>query len=492
MNSVVVKLWGVLIGLVLVIVMIIGTFFFILFENYYYESVTEKMLREGQSIAETFEAGKMAKFVAKVEEMDGLLEMRMLVASESHQLAGCLPLAQVSEELMITMEERGRLVKGETVIRKGDHPRFDDPIMAVVLPLLSGNRMEGALFLYTPLTGIAEFLAQIKKLILYGGLFTLLVAASLSYWLSRTISRPLVQMEQVAREMASGKLERRITWQGKDEIGKLAASLNHLGENTEALVSQLESEKEKLASLLDQERQLEKLRQELVANVSHELRTPLSFLQGYGEILLDGVNSQKERDEYLEIMLQQALRLRQLVDDLLELSKLDAGGSGATKNEVDFGQVAELIAKQFILAFQEKEMELLVEVDAENTMVWGNKLQLERVLVNLLENALNHGGRGIVHLLVTAEENELVVTVRDQGAGIPAVELPFIWERFYKVDKSRSAGTGTGLGLAIVKGIVREHQGTIAVTSEEDRGTCFTLRLPLLIDKGKCQENLIV
>ena len=228
-------------------------------------------------------------------------------------------------------------------------------------------------------------------------------------------------------------------------------------------------------------RQLENMRREFVANVSHELRTPLTSIQGFIEALQDGMMGEgSERAEHLALMHRETLRLNRLIRDLLDLAVLEKGRAGWEINLVD---LADLFSRVLLkLAPQTGAAGIGVNQDLPPDLppVLGNEDRIEQVLINLLGNAIRFSPPGgLIELGARASPSEVTVYVRDNGPGIPASELPHIWERFHRVEKSRSrSGGGTGLGLAIVKHIVEAHGGRVAVESEPGRGSVFRFTLP--------------
>ncbi|MDK2854836.1 MAG: two-component system, OmpR family, sensor histidine kinase ResE [Bacillota bacterium] len=235
--------------------------------------------------------------------------------------------------------------------------------------------------------------------------------------------------------------------------------------------------------LLDmtRERRLEEMRREFVANVSHELRTPLTYLQGYTEAILDGLAADPaEEKKYLKIILDETLRLRRLVSDLLDLSRIEARQLALEKGEVNLAELCREVAEKVRPLAEEKGIRLELNVPAALPAAWGNTDRLQQVLINLLDNALRHtraGGK--VEVTAEVQGEELAVSVRDTGPGIPPEDLPYIFERFYKVEKARTRTTaGTGIGLAIVKGLVEAHGGRVWVESTPGRGSVFTFTLP--------------
>lgn len=240
---------------------------------------------------------------------------------------------------------------------------------------------------------------------------------------------------------------------------------------------------------VSEEHRLDKLRKDFVANVSHELRTPLSMLQGYSEALLDDiVSTPEERHDVAQVIHDESLRMGRLVQDLLDLARMEAGHLEMHFGPVDVNALVMRVHRKFSALSREKELSLTVDFQPDHVVLHkGDEDRLEQVLTNLLDNAIRHsthGGAIEVRVLDMTEAGitAIRIQVSDQGQGIPKEDLPYIFERFYKADKARTRGSsgsgGTGLGLAIVKNIVEAHQGTITAESELGQGTTFSITIP--------------
>jgi two-component system sensor histidine kinase ResE len=237
-----------------------------------------------------------------------------------------------------------------------------------------------------------------------------------------------------------------------------------------------------------EEVRLEKLRKDFVANVSHELRTPLSMLQGYSEALLDDiVSTPEERRELAQVIHDESLRMGRLVQDLLDLARLEAGRLELHAAETDLAPMLQRVHRKFAALARERGIALELDAPAEGgalVLAWADEDRLEQVFTNLLDNAIRHTAEGKrIFLRATRLESEagpsIRIEVEDQGDGIPPEDLPYIFERFYKADKSRKRTSGTGLGLAIVKNLVEAHGGVIAARSRIGHGTTFAVTLPV-------------
>ncbi len=233
---------------------------------------------------------------------------------------------------------------------------------------------------------------------------------------------------------------------------------------------------------VSQEERLESMRREFVANVSHELRTPLTTVKSYVETLLDGeVEDRATEVRFLRTVAAEADRMTRLVNDLLTLSLLDAGRLTLERQEVHVPELVASVSEKFMEKCERKGVELRTSFGTGIPAVWADPQRLEQALANLLSNAVDFtptGGRIEVEVAVRGED--LVVEVRDNGAGIPSADLPRVFERFYRVDKARSRELGgTGLGLSIAREIVEAHGGRIELTSRLGEGTRATILLPL-------------
>lgn len=224
---------------------------------------------------------------------------------------------------------------------------------------------------------------------------------------------------------------------------------------------------------------LDKMRTDFVANVSHELRTPLVTLQGYSEAIIDGMTeSDDATKEFASIIYDESLRLARLVNDLLDLARIESGKETMQFMPLDLGEFLPRVMRKFKQMAKEKGIEL--DASAPSRMLEADGDRLEQVFTNLIGNAIAHTDSGSIHLDAVEEEDGVVIRLIDTGTGIPKEDLPFVFERFYKADKARTSGgkTGTGIGLAIVKNVIDAHHGSVDVSSVLGEGTTFTIRLP--------------
>ena len=285
-------------------------------------------------------------------------------------------------------------------------------------------------------------------------------AVLISLLLSRSILRPLREMMSASQRIADGHYDERVAANGSDELGQLAERFNQMAEKLY---------------------HVESMRRQLIGDVSHELRTPLTAIKGSMEGLMDGILPANE-ETYQQIH-QEADRLNRLVDDLQELSRVEAGAYELDLRPTQLSAVVETIAKRFRQQFDAKRVRLDLNLPADLPPILADEHRLIQILTNLTGNALQYTpADGTVTISAVRTNGHVAVTVRDTGAGIPVEHLSHLFDRFYRVDKSRSraAGGGSGIGLTIAKHLVEAHGGDIQVESEgKEKGSAFTFTLPV-------------
>jgi signal transduction histidine kinase len=300
----------------------------------------------------------------------------------------------------------------------------------------------------------------VTEALLWGSVAGVVAAIVASYAVSGYLTDTLRTLAKAARRIAAGEYNQRVEYSVEDEIGELARSFNEMTARLQ---------------------RTESLRRELLANISHELRTPLTSIQGYMEGLSDGVVPAEP--ETFERVRQEAARLSRLVADIERLSTVEAGGEPLERRPLPAQRVVSDVVERLRPQFEQKPLELYTEFGADLPPVWADEDKLVQVLVNLLANAYNYtppSGRVVVRVRVARATDRLLFQVEDDGIGIPPEDLPHIFERFYRVDKSRSAaGGGAGIGLAVVRSLVERMGGAVQAQSEPGKGTLVSFLLPV-------------
>ena len=288
------------------------------------------------------------------------------------------------------------------------------------------------------------FLAAIHRYLIWAMLSALALALLLSYLLTRRILRPLSQMTAITREVAAGNFTRRVAIASKDEVGQLGLAFNRMADS--------------LAKI-------EQLRKTMVADVAHELRTPLTNLRGYLEGLSDDVIAPTK--ETFQMLQQEILRLVHLVEDLQQLAKADAAKAYLNRQEISLEALINQLLVLYRPNFQDKEINVETNFTAEDHKINADQDKLLQALRNLIENAWKYTpAKGTVSIGVHQEPQGVRVVLCNSGQEIAPQDLPFIFERFYRADRSRSReGGGAGIGLAIVKQLIEAHGGHVGAES---------------------------
>lgn len=287
-----------------------------------------------------------------------------------------------------------------------------------------------------------------------------LIALVLGGLLARTLTRPVRELTAATQALARGDLDQRVVVRSRDEIGTLARSFNQMSDD--------------LARASQQ-------RKQMTADIAHDLRTPLSILRGYTEGLQDG-RIQGTPTLYT-LMYGEVQHLQRLVEDLRVLSLADAGELSLNRRAVDPAALLERTGLAYIVEAEQHGVALRVEAEQGLPSVVVDTDRLTQVLNNLVSNALRYTTEGEIVLAAAARDQQVELQVRDTGSGIAPDDLPFVFDRFYRADKSRQRADdpASGLGLAIAKAIVEAHGGTIAVDSTSGCGTIFTISLPAAV-----------
>ncbi|MBD1848974.1 HAMP domain-containing sensor histidine kinase [Leptolyngbya sp. FACHB-711] len=295
-----------------------------------------------------------------------------------------------------------------------------------------------------------------------GALWSVVVGATtaggLSYLVTRRIVKPLIQMEEITKKFAAGQLEERVPSSEIPELDQLATSFNRMAATLEGV---------------------EQRRRELVSDLSHELRTPLTILRGYLEGLSDGTI--EPSTEIYDRLAKETTRMQRLVNDLQELSKMEAGYLPIDARPLDLRPLLTGIVQRFAdQLIAEDSPKLLLDVPAEAPMVNADPFRVEQIVVNLIGNAIRYTPEGSIVVQLRSEADKVWVAVIDTGQGIAEEDLPHVFERFWRADRSRNRNSGgTGIGLAICRRLVELQDGTIEAESQFGHGSTFKFSLPI-------------
>jgi len=359
-------------------------------------------------------------------------------------------------------ETLSQVLQGREVVQQQDG--LNGPTFTVAVPWMDSDTVLGAVFIQTAAQTVY---ATYQKLALQSALAALavLVLAGVSvFFITRQIVKPLRVMAQAAGDFAEGRFDRRVPVSGSSETRDLASAFNLMAGQLEAL---------------------EQTRRDFVANVSHELRSPMTSIQGFLQGMLDGTIPAAEQGRYMQIVLDETRRLSKLVGSLLNLSRMENSETQLALTDFDLHECIRRVIIANMSQLDEKRMELTLSFEDEPLYVHADAEQIEQVLINLLSNAVKYTPEGGAIRIETAQDaRQTRVTVRDSGPGIDPEDAPYIFDRFYKADKSHTVGKGTGLGLAICKRILEKHGQTIRL-APSSQGAAFEFTL----ENGRAPEG---
>jgi len=308
------------------------------------------------------------------------------------------------------------------------------------------------------LSATLGFLQSVWWQFLLAGVIAAVIALVMARWLARGMTQPLRDMADAAGRMETGDYSTRIYTTTRDEVGQLAAAFNRMSRELE---------------------NLDTSRRDLVANVSHELKTPITAIRAHLENLLDGV---EEPDvETLQVMLAQSERLGRLVEQLLDLSKLESGDVPLRRESVALAPLVSRVMSEIEVASSGRDVDVASDLPEDLPQIEADAERMHQVIFNLVDNAVRFTPEGGAVRIVAQQHNgSIEVRVADTGVGIPPEALPRLFERFYRVDPARARdGGGTGIGLAIARSVVEAHGGTIRAESLPGKGSTFTFDLPI-------------
>lgn len=321
----------------------------------------------------------------------------------------------------------------------------------------------------TPLASIRESVELANRFLAYVGIAALLVGSLFIYFATKKITSPILQLANLSEKMSNLDFDAKYTGQAEDEIGVLGNSMNRLSDTLKETIGQLRTANTELQQDIEEKIKVDEMRKDFIANVSHELKTPIALIQGYAEGLTEGMAEDPEsRDYYCEVIMDEANKMNKMVRQLLTLSALEAGNDAPVMDRFDLTDLIRGVINSVGILIQQKEADVHLE-DCGPVYVCADEFKIEEVVTNYLNNALNHLA-GEKKIVITVEDNgeEALVTVFNTGNNIPEEDIPNLWTKFFKVDKSHTREYGgSGIGMSIVKAIMDSHRKACGVRNVE-------------------------
>lgn len=353
------------------------------------------------------------------------------------------------------------LSSGRAVKTTGTLDGFLSDYRAVVgVPVFYYGDFSGSVFATTVDTKPGNFIETMMMTLILASLCIMLACMIAVYVITERFTKPLQEMSAAAKEFARGNFDVKIPVTGNDEITELSIAFNEMSKSLSCL---------------------ESMRSSFVSSVSHELRTPMTTIGGFIDSILDGVIPSNEQRHYLEVISSEIKRLSRLVTSLLEISRIESGSVALNPSIFDVCETARIILLSNEQRLEEKRLDVSFECNEENIDVLADKDSIHRVILNICDNAIKFSREGGKYIISFKKaENKVTVSVFNEGDGISESDIPYVFDRFYKSDKSRGLDkSGAGLGLFLVKSIINSHGEDIWVESKSGEWCKFSFTLPL-------------
>jgi len=463
------KLTAIFLFIILAVMIINSFYLYSNLEQYYMKNLSDNLQRFG-FLASDFVVGHIRGQIDYVllssiaENLSRQAQARVIfinqqgtVVGDSEKIGGLLnqPLEHENVQAALTGTVSSNISYSE---------RIQHQVMQMAVPVKDlEDDVIGVVLLSASLESVYQTLNDIRRYLYYSTVWALLVVGGGSVLLARRFTNPIEELTEAARLMADGKLEQHIEFSSNDEIGRLANQFNHMANRLNYYTGNLKK---------------------FAADVAHEVRTPLTTMGLLVKALKEHDLNKEEQEEFIGDLDNELDRLTALVQDLLELSKLDK--ISPEPEDIRLDMLIKSFVKNNSLRFKQAGITLTVNLEEEPIIVCGMPSQLWQVLGNLVDNALNYTQQGgSVAFSLYRQGLEAVFSIEDTGCGIPQKDIPYIFERFFRVDPARSREKGgTGLGLAIVSEIITKHGGRVWVKSIEGSGSSFFFSLPFKNSKS--------
>ncbi|MFC3038724.1 ATP-binding protein [Virgibacillus xinjiangensis] len=429
--------------------------FFILYinlANTRVEEVMENLLARGNTHRDVLEDNFDEQTMEHVGMMEAASDFIVIITDEDgNVVTHSDPLVPEMTAVMEHTEDHHADREGEVVEERWKERNY----IATDSPITLNGQHKGHVFMFADTKHVKRVLDQLSDQFIVIGFLTVGITIATIFILSRFITYPLIQMKEATEQLSKGRNKVKLQTGRGDELGELANSISTLSDDLE---------------------RMKRERREFFSSISHELRTPMTYIKGYADILTRKDLSEKDRESYIHIIREETEQLATLVKNLFDLAKMDQHKFVINKQVVRLDTFLQSIVGLVEPVFAEKDISLSVSCPEEITMR-ADPERFQQVLLNILDNAGKHADPySVVYLTASPVERDVRLSITNTGEGIPKEELPYVFNRLYRVEKSRSrAAGGAGLGLSIAKEIVEAHGGSIEMTSQPGKETKVTI-----------------
>lgn len=453
---------GLLFFLVILIVEII--LFYILYTNLVDDRVEEVMrdlLARGNAHSDVLEENYTSSTIEHVAIMESESEFKVVVTDDVGEVITSSNPIEPELEAVVQHTDHDGIPEGGAIL---ESDWSNEPYVSTDSPITINEDHVGHVFMFADSNNIKRIINQLSQQFLFVGLLTVFLTIFTVFILSRVITRPLLKMKKATEQLSRGHHEVELYTHRKDELGELATSISRLSKDLERLKNE---------------------RNEFLGSISHELRTPLTYMKGYMDIINRQDTTTESRKQYIKIIQEETTHLAGLIQNLFELAKIDHNEFAIKKEKIMLGDLIRTVVANIQPAINKRGIRFTVDYP-DDLVAYVDPGRIRQVLLNILDNAMKYTDEGnSIVMTGSQDKNGTVITISDTGEGIPEEDVPYIFERLYRAEKSRSRSSGgSGLGLAIAKEIVELHGGDITVENTQGEGTVFIISLP----KGDANE----
>ncbi|MGM7722628.1 sensor histidine kinase [Metabacillus sp. Hm71] len=452
------------ISILIIAFLILSLLFAHYVENLVYENKVSELTEFGEQILDDFNQTGQEFVLAQYNNV--LSSQNIFFSIFDQQGRIVYPLSPSSPRTRITEEDWNKLVNGEKVVTRHNIKWADQQVSLVAIPYIGGGGLIGGILLISPVSGSRQIISEMNQFLLYTVVIALSVSFLLSWILSKIHVNRIQKIRNATSKIAKGDYDAYIPASNFDEIAEMANDFNEM-------IDQLKSQNDEID-------RLEKRRRQFIADVSHELRTPLTTISGVIEGLKNNMIADSEKEKGIQLVSQETKRLIRLVNENLDYERIRSNQLKLLKEKIQLKEVLEVIKDHLLYQAEAKGIELQIDVD-EKSIVFGDYDRLIQILMNITKNSIQFTNQGSVWLRGSQTSHETIIEIEDTGIGLDKHEVESIWQRFYKADLSRTSSQfgEFGLGLSIVKRLVELHEGRISISSDQNKGTKFTIKLPI-------------
>lgn len=407
----------------------------------------------------------------KIKFLSDIFDAKITIFDKSANIVATSANQEIVPGSQVDKSFAKAISSGETITAKVINKETKELTFIAAVPMGDSNDIiiNGILLEATP-SKLDHNIAKMRLYLILVGIFVLIMIIFVSIYQAEHISKPISELSTAMAELNSGNYVTQQYHPALDEVKILIDQFNKLAE--------------KMQKIQEENRSVEEERTRLFSEISHELRTPLTAVQGFVEAIQDGIVQDKDLlNKYLEIIYTQTVHINRLVDDMLQLSRLESGSIKLEKTPLNLITLAHRVIESMEALARSMNITIIFEKNIDQATIMGDVDRIEQIIRNLLQNAINASENGEIIVKIESSPNSVILMVRDKGIGISNDDLPHIWDRFYQSKSHRNAGKakgGSGLGLVIVKQLVLLHNGKIDVESHLGIGTTFYVHFPAL------------